>query len=399
MRSLKNILGLGAVGIAAVMAASATFAADRTGVTDNQIKIGLLSSMTGPAAAFGTSNYASAVLAFEEVNAAGGINGRKIVWVSEDDETSPPKGIAAFKKLADTEKVFAIFGPSTSSVVAALMPTIKRSQVPLMISIASTPAAFAVPLRNVFRVGTLNDRLQGAAIADYATDVLKAKRIAVIRQSDEYGKRGAESVLLRLKKHPEVSVSEEVFNVTDTDYTSQLLRIREAKADVIIIYAIQAPAAIITRQARQLGLKATLLGSNASASRNFAATVGAAAIGSQNIITLAELPESDEPRMAAFRAKFDNRFPEYARQGRPEASDALAYGGAQVFIEGLRRAGRDLTREDFITALESIKNFDTGLILPTTLSANSHEGNRAARILEVQPDMSRKLLPQIINAE
>src|ERR1700737_3347397 len=90
---------------------SASHAAE-VGVTDKEIKIGILGSLTGPAAIFGTGNLAGATIAFEEVNAAGGVNGRKLEWISLDDESSPPKAIAAYKRLVDQEKVFAIFGPA-----------------------------------------------------------------------------------------------------------------------------------------------------------------------------------------------------------------------------------------------------------------------------------------------
>jgi len=399
MRLLNTLFRSAGAALTLAWVASGAALADSTGVSSNQIKIGVISSMTGPAASFGTSNLAGAILAFEEANAAGGVHGRSIAWSSEDDESSPPKGIAAFKKLTDSEKVFAIFGPSTSSIVAALVPSIKQSTVPVMISIASTPAASDTLIPNLFRVSTLNDRLQGAAIADYVTDTLKATRIAIVRQSDEYGKRGVESIQARLKGKSGLQITEEVFNVTDTDFTSQILRVRAADPEVLIVYAIHGPAAVVTRQARQLGVKAKILGSNASSSRSYPATVGNAAAGTQNIITLNELPESNEPKMAEFRAKFEKRFSEYARQGRPEGSDVLAYGGALTFLEGLKRAGPNLTREGFVKALESLKNFETGLTLPTTLSAQSHEGNKSARILEVQPDLSRKLLPIVIKTE
>jgi branched-chain amino acid transport system substrate-binding protein len=156
---------------------------------------------------------------------------------------------------------------------------------------------------------------------------------------------------------------------------------------------------VITRQARQLGLKSQIIGSNASSSRKYPEIVGEAAAGTQNVITLAVLPESDEPKVTEFRQNFERRFPDLARQGRPESSDVLAYGGAQVFIEALKRAGRDLTRANFMKALESINNFESPLILPTTLSAEAHEGNRSARILEIQPDLSRRLLPVVISVD
>ena len=94
-----------------VSLATASHAAE-VGVTDKEIKIGILGSLTGPAAIFGTGNLAGATIAFEEINAAGGVNGRKIEWTSLDDESSPPKAIAAYKRLVDQEKVFAVFGPA-----------------------------------------------------------------------------------------------------------------------------------------------------------------------------------------------------------------------------------------------------------------------------------------------
>src|SRR5690606_12046402 len=194
-------------------------------------------------------------------------------------------------------------------------------------------------------------------------------------------------------------VAQEVFGPADTDFTSQLLKIRPSNPDVLIVYGYPSPSAIITRQAKQLGLTATILGSNAASSRNYPAIVGAAAAGTQNVITLAALPESDDPTMAAFRKRFEARYPDLARQQRPDLGDVLGYGGAQAFIEGLKRAGANLTRERFIEALEGIENFETGLTLPTTFSAKSHEGNRAARVVEIQEDLSRELLPVIITAD
>jgi len=369
------------------------------GLTDTEIKIGLLGSLTGPAAIFGTSNMAGGTLAFEEVNAAGGINGRKFQLVSEDDETSPPKAIAAFKKLVEQQNVFAIFGPSSSAVAAGMVPVMRQSDVPVFSTIYSTPAPTEPMIKNVFRVATLNDRMQGLALAGYVVDKLGAKRVGLIRQSDEYGKRGAESVLQRLGGRSDISVSEEVFNVVDTDFTSQLLKLKETNPDVLIIYGYPSPSAIITRQARQLGISAKIIGSNASSSRKYPAIVGEAAAGTQNVITLQELPESDEPRMKKFRESYEMRFPELARQGRPDATDVMGYGGAQVFLEAVRRAGHELTRASLLKALETIQDFKTGLILSETLTPTSHEGNRTARILEIQPDLSRKLLPVTITAE
>jgi branched-chain amino acid transport system substrate-binding protein len=374
-------------------------AQEAPGVSKDSIKIGILGSLTGPAAIWGTGNLSGGVLAFEEANAAGGVNGRKLEWIIEDDETSAPKAIAAFKKLSEQDGVFAVFGPAASAISAAMVPAMKQSEIPMLLSVPSTPAVTEPMIKNVFRTGPLNDRLQGIAVADYAIGKLHGRRIAVIRQSDEYGRRGADSIVDRMKQENMKPAADEEFGAADTDFTSQLLKIRSANPDVLIVYGYPSPSAIITRQARQLGVDAKILGSNATSSRKYPEIVGQAAAGIENVMTLEVLPESNEPLAAAFRKKYTDRYPDLAKQDRPDLGDVLGYGGALTFLEGLKRAGPALTRAKFIGALESMQNFATGLTMPTTFSATSHEGNKAARIVQVQPDLSRKLLPDVISAQ
>ena len=369
------------------------------GITDKEIKIGILGSLTGPFAIFGTGNLAGATIAFEEVNAAGGINGRKIEWISLDDESSPPKAIAAYKRLVDQEQVFAIFGPASSAVGQALVPTFRASSTPTFVSVFSTPAVTEPPIPMLFRTGPMNDRQQGAAMADYVVDHLGAKKIALVSQSDEYGKRGAESVTSRLAARKIPLVGNEVFNISDTDFTAQLSRTIQAAPDVLIVYGYPNPSAIITRQAKQLGLKAKIMGANSAGSRKYPQIVGEAAAGTQNIITLKVLPESNDPAAVKFRKSFEQRFPDLARQGRPDLGDVLGYGGAQVFIEGLKRAGAQPTQSGFVKALESLKDFETDLTLPTIFSASRREGNQSARVVEIQGDLTRKMLPVVLRAD
>lgn len=389
------------VAAAAVVAGGARSAAaqDRTGVTDSAVRIGVLGSLTGVQAVFGQGNLSGAQIVFDEVNAAGGINGRRIEIVSVDDESNPARSIAGFRRLVDDERVFAVLGPSASAIGAAMEPTLRAAaQVPVFVSIFSSPAATEPFKRNVFRTGPLNDRLQGIALGDFVLDELRGTRVALAQQTDEYGRRGGQSLTERLRERGRPLVSTEVFNLPDTDFTAQLLRMRQAEPDVIVIYGFPAPAATITRQARQLGLTGKIIGSNATSNRTYPQTVGPAAVGVMNVITLADLPErADDPRMAEYVRKFTARFPDLARQNRPDLGDCLGYNGALVFAEGLRRAGRELTREGFIRALETIENFETGVGLPTTFGPERREGNLQARVLEFQPDLSRKLIaPRVV---
>ncbi len=397
----RRDLASGAAAIAvATGAARPAVAQDRTGITDTVVRVGVLGSLTGVQAVFGQGNLSGAQIAFDDINTAGGIHGRRIEIVSVDDESTPARSIAGFRRLVDDDRVFAVMGPSASAIGAAMEPALRAAAaVPVFISIFSSPVATEPYKNNVFRTGPLNDRLQGMAIGDFVLDQLNATKVALAQQTDEYGRRGGQSLTERLRERGKPLAATEVFNLTDTDFTAQLLRVRQAEPDVIVIYGFPAPAATITRQARQLGLTARIIGSNATSNRTYPATVGPAAAGVMNVITLADLPErGDDPRMAEYVRKFTTRFPDLARQNRPDLGDCLGYSGALAFAEGLRRAGRDLSREGFIRALEGIADFETGIGLPTTFGPNRREGNLQARVLEFQPDLTRRLIAPRLQA-
>lgn len=373
--------------------------ADSTGVTDSTIKIGFVGSMTGPAAIWGSGNMAGATLAFEELNAAGGVNGRKIEFITVDDETSAPKGIAGFNRLVQSDKVFAVFGPSSSAVGVPMKATMAGSGVPVLIPSFSSPLMTEPPAPNIFRVGAINDRMQGRGIANYLVNTDKRTKIAILRQSDEYGATGAGAVGDRLKELKMAPVANEVFNAADTDFTSQVLRVRSANPDAIVVYGYPAPSAIITRQLREVGIKAEIIGSSATSNQNYPELVGKIGAGTKFVTTLEHQPESDFPAIKKFREAFQKRFPDLARQGRPALGDTLGYAGALTMIEAIRQAGKDLTREGYVKALESMDGYETGISMPTHLSATNREGNTKMYIAVIKDDLTREVLPGAIETK
>lgn len=395
---IRGLLGIALAGSLAVLSCKPVLA-ETPGVTPTSIKIGFIGSLTGPAAIWGSGNLAGATLAFEAVNAEGGIFGRKIEVVSVDDESSAPKGIAGFNKLVQSEKVFMVFGPSASAVGVPMKSVMAGSGVPIVIPSFSSPDMTEPLVKNIFRVGTLNDRMQGRAIADYFVDKMKIDKIAILRQSDQYGATGAAAITERLKELGKTPVAVEVFNASDTDVTSQVLRLRTANPQAIVIYGYPSASAIATRQIRELGITADILGSSATSNQNYPELVGTVGVGAKFVSASKELPESDDEPVASFRAAFQKRFPELARQGRPTSSDISGYGGALNVIEALRRAGKDLTREGFMAALETFDGFDTGIVSPTYLSPTRHEGNTSMWIAVITPDLKRKVLPDVIDAK
>lgn len=394
---MTNLTTRIAAGISAAFLGIAAAQAE-TGVTDTTIRVGILGSLTGPAAIWGTGNLAGATLAVEQANAAGGIHGRMIELVSMDDETSAPRGMAAFSRLVESEEVFAIVGPTSSAVGVPLLGEMAASDVPVFISIFSSPLMTDPPVRNIFRAGVINDRIQGRAIAQYLVEG-GAERIAILRQSDEYGAMGGNSVQEKLTELGREPAAVELFNAADTDFSAQILRIRAANPDAIVIYGYPAAGAILTRQIREMGLTARIIGSSASANTNFPQTVGPAAAGVEIVSLMTVLPEQEIEPMVTFRREFRERFPDLARQDRPTISDIMGYGGALVFLEGLRRAGPDLTRDGFIAALETIENFDTGMNLPSTFGPDRREGTSTIYVLTIQDDLSRTINPDPIEAD
>lgn len=387
------------VGVAFSVALAAPCLADSTGVSPTSIKVGFVGSLTGPGAIWGSGNLSGATLAFEEINAAGGVHGRQIELVVVDDESSPPKGIAGFNRLIQADRVFAVFGPSTSAVGVPMRGVIAASGVPVFIPSFSSPDLTEPLIKNVFRSNTLNDRMQGRAVANYLTQVMKFQRVAIMRQSDQYGATGAGAIVDRLKELGKSAVAVETFNASDTDLTSQVLRLRSAEPDAIVVYGYPSPSALAMRQIRELGIKAEIIGSSATSNQNFPEMVGRLGAGIKCVLTAADVPESNAEPMATFRAAFRKRFPDLARQGRPATSDVFGYGGALNFVEGLRRAGNDLTREKFIAALETFNGFNPGVTLPTYFSATHHEGNTKMRIAIITPELSREVLPGVYDAE
>ncbi len=373
--------------------------ADSTGVTDTAIKIGFVGSMTGPAAIWGSGNMAGATLAFEEANAAGGVNGRKIEFITVDDETSAPKGIAGFNRLVQSDKVFAVFGPSSSAVGVPMKTVMANSGVPVLIPSFSSPLMTEPMIKNIFRVGTLNDRMQGRGIVNYIVNTAKFKKIAILRQSDEYGATGAASIAERLKELNLTPVANEVFNAGDTDFTSQVLRVRSANPEAIVVYGYPAASAIITRQLREVGIKADIIGSSATSNQNYPELVGKIGAGTKFVSTLEHLPESSHPPMKKFREAFQKRFPDLARQGRPALGDVLGYGGAVTMVEAIKLAGKDLSREGYIKALESLDGYSSGVTMPAYLSATNHEASTKMYIAVIKDDLTREVLPDLIDAK
>lgn len=362
------------------------------GVTEDTIKVGFFGALTGPPAFFGTATRNGALIVFNEVNASGGIHGRKIEFIQEDSACAPPKAIAAVKKLLTRDKVFAVFGGNCSSSTLATLPLFEEANVPLYTPMASAPTILEPFRRNVFRT-TLTQVVAGHTMVDFAMENYKPKRVAVSYIANDYGIETLKAIKNSLKKYDMTLLAEESHKRGDTDLSSQVLRIKETSPDVVFLATYVSDTGTFLRQALELGLDAKFIVAPGGSTPVIFKMAGKDAVLGKYVGTTSALDVEEGPKLASFRKIFLEAYPDLAdKPGSPNFFDVLGYGGAEIFVEGLRRAGRDLTREKFLAALETLRDFETGVLPPVTFTSTDHEGDKDCLFWVFKEDGTRKLV-------
>lgn len=367
---------------AGALAGSIAVAED--GVTNDTVVVGAYGPLTGPAAYIGLGGRDGMALAVKEINDAGGIHGRKIRVVFEDDGFSPTKALAAVKKLIEQDKAFMIFGVSGSNPTVGTLDYLRGLKAPNYVSFASAPQVTRPFTKYFFRGGTTEAARYGELYAEFITQFLQAKRIAILSGSDEFPKNEGDATERLLNKWYGIKPALRVeFKVGDKDFTPQLLKIKEASPEVIMTLGHVTEASIIVRQARELGLRQPIFGSGAMVDNALIANAGYAAEGFMGGWLTGVFLDSLHPDMVKFKDGWSKLHPG-APKGRPNVFDVLAYSDMHVVAEGLRRAGKDLTRDGLVKALESLKDYRVSEIAtPRTFTDWHHIGNLRMQMMVV----------------
>jgi branched-chain amino acid transport system substrate-binding protein len=355
------------------------------GVSASAIKIGAFGPITGPAAYIGLGGRDGASLAINEINAAGGINGRKIEMVFEDDGHSPAKALAAVKKLIDQDEVFAIFCVAGSNGTTGSIDYVKENGRVMYVSFASAPAVTWPFAKNMFRGSTTEVPRYGELYSEFIADHLKAKKIAIMSGREEYPKNEGNALTKQLQSwYGSEPVKRVEFNIGDKDFTPQLLEIQQAGPDVIAFFGNPAEAAIALRQAKELGLNQPFFVGATMVDQNFLTAARQAAEGATGFGLVPLLPGSTAPEMLSWTAKWKQAYPNMPA-GRPNVFDILAYNDIFVVADALKRAGPDLTTAKFIDALEATTGFKAGpLASPVSFSSKHHIGNLRLQAMQVK---------------
>jgi branched-chain amino acid transport system substrate-binding protein len=348
------------------------------GVTADTITIGAHGPITGPAAYIGLAGRDGMLLAIKEINAAGGVNGRRIVAVFEDDAHSPTKALAAVKKLVEQDRVFMVMSVGGSNATVGAVDYMKEKGVPYYVSIASAPQVTWPFARNLFRGGTTETARYGELYAEFLATHYKGKRIAIMSGREEYPRNEGDATVDKLKNWFQVTPATRVeFNIGDKDFTPQLVEVQKANPEVIAFFGNPAEAAIAMRQAKELGLRQPFFVGSNMVDPSLINAAKSNAEGVVGFSLIPYLPGSKAPEMAKWEAAWKKEYPN-APAGRPNNFDLLAYGDMYVVAEAMKRAGKDLTTDSFVRALEGIQNSRVrGVATPRTFSTKHHIGNLA----------------------
>ncbi len=338
------------------------------GVTDDTIRIGMHNSLSGPLANLGLAYKHAYEIVFEKVNAAGGINGRKIEFIAEDDRGDAAAGVSAVQKLLDRDKVFMVLSGAYTPVALAVYPRVISRGLIYFAGAAGAPA-LTKPLKPLVFQTQLTLDLHGAAVVKLATS-MKPKKIAFINENSEYGKVTQGITVNELSKVGRKIDIEESIDPNPTSATAQVLSIKDQGADVIIYGGTQKALAVIIPELYKQGVKAPLLaygGGHTAALFNI--VTSSAPIEYYAVSPLA--CRLVDPCAAEFMREWKAHFPDEA----PIVWAAHGYATIQMLVEALRLAGRDLTTEKLVQTLETMPEFSNPLIAyPMKVT---HENHRA----------------------
>lgn len=322
--------------------------------SSDEIRIGINYELSGTAATYGQGSVEGIEMAIDEINEAGGINGKKIVPVKYDNKSDASEAATLGNKLVSRDKVLAILGPATTGCFTSEIPVANKNKIPIVTGSATGDGLTLAPDGSVheyvFRI-CFNDSFQGKVMANFAYENLSAKKAVIIMDSsNDYGKGLAANFRDQFTSLGGTIVTEEAYVKDDTDFNAILTKIKGMDFDVIYISGYYNEAGLIIKQARTLGIDEPILGADGFDSPTLLELAGADALN--NVYFTNHYSAIDEdPAVVKFISDFEARYGK-----KPSAFSALGYDLVKFVADAISRAD-ELTSESIKDALEKTENF------------------------------------------
>ncbi|UWU93836.1 ABC transporter substrate-binding protein [Bradyrhizobium sp. CB1015] len=336
-----------------------------SGASDTEIKIGNIMPYSGPASAYAAIGRTEEAY-FNKINAEGGINGRKIKFISYDDGYSPPKTVEQARKLVESDNVLLIFGSLGTSTNSAIRKYMNEKKVPQLF-VASGASKWNDPKQYPWTMGWQPSYASEARI--YAKYIMKEKpdgKIGVLYQNDDFGK----DYLLGLKEglgaKASMIVREEAYDISETAIDERVVKLKATGADIFISFTNQKFAAEGIKKAAEINWHPMQIISNVSASVSGVLEPAGIEI-SQGVLSATYTKDGSDPQWNADDGmkKFYNFLAQYQpKANKLDAGVVFGYAAAQTMVKVLQMCGDDLTRENVMKQAASLKDFEPDTLLP-----------------------------------
>jgi branched-chain amino acid transport system substrate-binding protein len=373
-RMLRLSMAVLTAALAAALALLLVACGDEASETEgggDPIKIGAVVSLTGTYAGLGEPEKNVIEMEVARINEAGGVNGRPIEVIIEDDATDDSKAVAAASKLIEQDEVVALIGATGTGGTMAMRGDVQRAGLPQVSMAGGTvitspvdPLVFATPWSNLIVVPFTLDHLVAQGIT----------KVGLLSDSGGFGKDG-QAVIAQVAPEKGVTiVSDQTFNPGDTDMTAQLTKIKNSDAQAILMWTAGAEAAIIAKNATDLGIDLPLMGSHGIARREFIDGAGEAAEGVQFAAGKVLIPEAYGEGSEAYTVATDfiDRYTS-AYGEAPSTFAGHAFDALYLIVEAARRIDGDITPEALLGEIEATSGW-VGIGGTFTFSPDDHNG-------------------------
>ncbi len=358
------------------------------GVSADTITFGQAAVLEGPASALGLGMQKGLQAAFDEVNAKGGVHGRKLKLISVNDGYEPDRAIAATKKLIEEDKVFALIGPVGTPTSAAAQPIATAAKVPFMGAFTGAGFLRNPKLENVINVRASYDA-ETEAWVKHLTEDLKISKIAIFYQDDAFGRAGLSGFKKAMDKRKMEIAAEATYERNTVAVKSGVLALKQAAPEAVVIVGAYKPVAEFIKLSKKVGFNPVFVNISFVGANALAKELGPEGKG---VIVSQVVPFPGDASLAVVA---DYHKAIKAAGGEPEFVSLEGYLAGRLAIAALEKAGKDVTRDGLIKAIKETAKFDIGG-LPMTFSAEKNEGLEKVWMTIIEADGSFKPIEKMI---
>lgn len=295
------------------------------------IKIGAIGPLVGESSIGGLDELKGKEMAIDDINAQGGLLGRKVELFSEDDASQPSQSASAAMKLINQNNVIAIVGAHNSPCTLAVMEIIEKNGIPMITPGSSSPKVTEVGNEWIAR-GFPSDSIQAKGLVKYALDVMGAEKIGIIYVNDDFGNGGYNAVKAALEENGKTLAAAETFMGEDKDMRAQLIKLKNSGVDALFIWCQYFPGSLIMRQAREMGWDVQFYTSTGCVHQKTFELAGEAFEGT--IQTVPFIPNNPDPTVQDWVARYKEKF-----GSEPSQNSARAYDSTMILLNAIKEAG------------------------------------------------------------